>query len=317
MAPLAIGIHGGCGTLDRSLLSESDWTESRQHLADALRAGWKILQRGGTSLDAVQAAVLVMEDSVHFNAGYGAALTAESTHELDASIMDGATLKAGAVCGVRRVRNPILAARAVMDHSSSVLLAGAAADSLAATQGLAMVDNAYFTTQRRVQALASLKAHAAKGTAASASEAEKHGTVGAVALDSEGNLAAATSTGGFNNKPVGRVGDSPIIGAGTYAKNGAAAVSGTGQGEIFIRCAAAYDVIARMIYGNSDLEQATTAVVFETLSSHNIGAGLVAVDMRGRVLAPFNTLGMYRGWVMADGAVVVGTHKELHPMGSA
>jgi L-asparaginase / beta-aspartyl-peptidase len=317
MPPIAIGIHGGCGTLERSLLSEADWAESRQHLADALRAGWKILQRGGTSLDAVQAAVIVMEGSIHFNAGYGAALTADSRHELDASIMDGSTLKAGAVCGVQRVRNPILAARVVMDHSPSVLLAGSAADRLAEAHGLAMVDNAYFTTERRVQALASLKSRSVKGTAASASEAEKHGTVGAVALDKAGGLAAATSTGGFNNKPPGRIGDSPIIGAGTYARNGAAAVSGTGQGEIFIRCVAAYDVVARMTYGGADLEQATNAVVFETLSSHKIGAGLVSVDMRGRVLTPFNTLGMYRGWIMADAAVVVGTHKELHSMGRA
>lgn len=315
MAPIAIGIHGGCGTLDASLMSEAEWAEARQHLADALKAGWEILRRGGASVDAVEAAIVVMENSWHFNAGYGAALNAAGEHELDASIMDGATLAGGAVCAARRIRNPIRAARAVMDQGTSVLLAAGAADDFAASRGLDMVENSYFTTERRVAALASLKKRAAVGTLQMASEAEKHGTVGAVALDAHGNLAAGTSTGGFNNKPVGRIGDTPILGAGTYARNGVCAVSGTGQGEIFIRRAAAYDVAARMMYRGQSLDDATRALVFETLSSHKIGAGMVACDAAGNVVTPYNTLGMYRGRVSADGRCVVATHAEEFVMG--
>ncbi|MEO5770587.1 MAG: isoaspartyl peptidase/L-asparaginase [Burkholderiaceae bacterium] len=317
MAEIAIGLHGGCGTLSSSLLSPAEWAESRDHLAHALRAGWQILRANGSALDAVQAAVVVMEDSPHFNAGHGAALTDTGEHELDASIMDGATLAAGAVCTVRRTRNPVNAARAVLDEGRVVLLAGAAADAFAKAQGLAMVEPAYFTTQRRVDALRSLQAKAASGQILLASEAEKHGTVGAVARDGQGHLAAATSTGGFNNKPEGRVGDSPIIGAGTYARDGVCAVSCTGQGEIFIRRVAAYDIAARMSYAKQTLEEAANTVVFETLSSHGIGAGMVVLGATGDVLAPYNTLGMYRGWITTDGQVTVATHKELHSMGRA
>jgi beta-aspartyl-peptidase (threonine type) len=310
--PIAVAVHGGCGTLALKLQSDAEWTETRQHLAASLRAAWTILRAGGSALDAAEAAVVVMEDSRHFNAGYGAALCESGEHELDASIMDGATLAAGAVCTARRIRNPVRAARAVMEKSDCVLLAAAAADDFAERCGLAMVENGYFTTDRRVTALASLKARKARGTIAQASEAERHGTVGAVALDAAGNLAAATSTGGFNNKPVGRVGDTPIIGAGTYARNGLCAVSCTGQGEVFMRRVAAYDVAARMDYAGRTLAEAADAVVFEALSSHKIGAGLVAVDARGNVVAPFNTLGMARGWIGPDGAVHVATHQDVH-----
>ncbi len=315
MSPIAIGIHGGCGTLDQSLMSAAEWAEARQHLADALKAGWALLRKGASSIDAVEAAVVVMENSWHFNAGFGAALNTAGEHELDASIMDGATLGGGAVCAVRRIRNPVRAARAVMEKSANVLIAGAAADDFAAACGLDMVPNSYFTTERRVAALASLKARAATGTIQMASEAEKHGTVGAVALDLAGNLAAATSTGGFNNKPVGRVGDTPILGAGNYARNGVCAVSGTGQGEVFIKRAAAYDVAARMMYAGQSLEQATKTLVFDTLASHKIGAGMVACDAAGNVFAPYNTLGMYRGWVTADGECTVATHKQEFLLG--
>jgi beta-aspartyl-peptidase (threonine type) len=256
-------------------------------------------------------AVIAMEDSPHFNAGYGAALTENAEHEMDASIMDGATLRAGAVCAVRTIRNPIRAARAVMEKTDCVLLAANAADQFARTAGLETVPNSYFTTERRVKALASLKERATRGTIGMASEAEKHGTVGAVALDQNGNLAAATSTGGFNNKPVGRVGDTPIIGAGTYAQNGLCAVSCTGQGEIFMRRVAAYDVAARMSYAGHMLKQATDALVFDVLASHKIGAGMVAVDARGQVYAPFNTLGMARGWAGPDGVYHVATHADV------
>ena len=315
MTPIAIGIHGGCGTLDRSLMTEAEWTEARADLAQALRAGWSVLAQGGSSVDAVEAAVVVMEDSWHFNAGYGAALNAAGEHELDASIMEGATLAGGAVCAARRIKNPIKAARFVMERSPSVLITGPAADDFAAGCGLDMVANSFFTTERRVAALSSLKARAATGTIQMASEAEKHGTVGAVALDERGTLAAATSTGGFNNKPVGRVGDSPILGAGTYARNGVCAVSGTGQGEVFIKRAAAYDVAARMMYGGQSLQEAADALVFDTLASHNIGAGMVTCDAYGRVHAPFNTLGMYRGWVTGDGQMAVGTHRDMYDLG--
>jgi L-asparaginase / beta-aspartyl-peptidase len=314
--PIAIGIHGGCGTLERSLLSEAAWAEARAHLADALKAGWAALAAGRHAVDAVEAAVAVMEDSPHFNAGYGAALTEAADHELDASIMRGDTLAAGAVAAVRRVRNPVRAARAVMERSDSVLMTGAAADDFMRSAGLAMVENSYFTTERRVAALNSLKQRRAAGTIRMASEAEKHGTVGAVALDTNGNLAAATSTGGFNNKPRGRVGDSAVIGAGTYAKNGVCAVSCTGQGEFFIRHAAAYDIAARMQYAGRTLEQATDAIVHEVMKAHRIGAGLAAIDAAGRVLTPFNTIGMYRGWITTAGELAVATHQEVHQLGS-
>ncbi len=317
MSGIAIGLHGGCGTLQRSLMSEEDWLESRNHMADALRAGWRILRGGGSALDAVQATVVVLEDSPHFNAGYGAALNEAAEHELDASIMDGATLAAGAVCGLRRTRNPVAAARAVLDSGRAVLLAGAAADDFAASQGLAMVGHDYFTTPRRVDALRVLQERAAMGSFVPSSEAEKHGTVGAVARDTQGHLAAATSTGGFNNKPRGRVGDSPIIGAGTYAKDGVCAVSCTGQGEIFIRRVAAYDLAARISYGGQPLAEAANTLVMDTLTSHGIGAGLIAMGANGDPVAPFNTLGMYRGWISTGGELTVATHQALHAMGPA
>ena len=315
MAGIALGLHGGCGTLERSLQSEADWAESREHLALALRAGWKILRSGGSALDAVQAAVVVMEDSPHFNAGHGAALTARAEHELDAAIMDGNNLAAGAVCMVRRVRNPVLAARAVLDAAKAVLMAGDAADEFAAKAGLSMVKPSYFTTQRRVDALHLLQQREQTGAFIPASEAEKHGTVGAVARDAHGHLAAATSTGGFNNKPAGRVGDSPIIGAGTYARDGVCAVSCTGQGEIFIRRVAAYDLAARMQYAGQTLQDAANALVFDTLASHKIGAGMVTLGATGNPFAPYNTLGMYRGWITTDGDMTVATHAQLHLIG--
>ena len=315
MSDMAIGLHGGCGALAHDLLSAADWAESREHMAQALRAGWTILCAGGSALDAVQASVVVMEDSPHFNAGHGAALTETAQHELDAAIMDGATLAAGAVCIVRRTRNPVKAARAVLDSGRAVLLSGVAADQFAEQHGLEMVPNDYFTTQRRIDALRSLQQKAATGSFIPASEAEKHGTVGAVARDAQGHLAAATSTGGFNNKPAGRVGDSPIIGAGTYAQDGVCAVSCTGQGEIFIRRVAAYDLAARMHYGGQTLASAANALVFDTLASHNIGAGMVTLGATGNPFAPYNTLGMYRGWITTDGEMTVATHAQLHPMG--
>lgn len=314
-AGLALGLHGGCGTLERSLMSEAEWTEARAHIGAALIAGWQILLARGAAVDAVEATVVALEDSPHFNAGHGAALTSESTHELDASIMDGATLRAGAVAGVRRVRNPVRAARAVMDSGLAVLMGGDAADAFAAARGLAMVDPSYFTTQRRIDALASLKRKAASGQLLRASEAEKHGTVGAVARDATGRLAAATSTGGFNNKPVGRIGDSPVVGAGVYAADGVCAVSCTGQGEIFIRCVAAHELAARIRYKGESLERASRDIVHDLVGGFGIGAGMIALGPTGDPVAPFNTLGMYRGWITTAGEMFVATHHEVHALG--
>jgi beta-aspartyl-peptidase (threonine type) len=305
-----LAIHGGCGVLARSELTEAEWAEARDHLAESLRAGWAVLKAGGRALDAVQAAVIVMEDSPHFNAGHGAALNHDGEHELDSSIMDGATLAAGAVVAARRIRNPVKAARAVLDSGTLAMLAGPAADVFAGDQGLELVDPSYFTTARRLENLQSLIRRGQDGTYAAASEGEKHGTVGAVALDAEAHLAAATSTGGYTNKPAGRVGDSPIIGAGTYALDGACAVSGTGQGEYFIRHVLGHEIASRIAYLGQSLATASEGVLAD-LSPYKIGAGLVSVDAKGEIAAPFNTAGMFRGWVTADGEACVGTHMEV------
>jgi beta-aspartyl-peptidase (threonine type) len=313
MKRIGIGIHGGCGTLAAHELSEAGWEELRKHLVESLRAGWQLLRSGGSAVDAVEAAVVVLEDSPHFNAGHGAALNEAGEHELDASIMEGGQRCAGAVSLARRIRNPIRAARAVMTNSDCVLISGEAADRFAESQGLTVVDNAYFTTERRVAALASLKERARRGTLVSASEAERHGTVGAVALDAAGHLAAATSTGGFNNKPVGRVGDSPVIGAGTYAQDGVCAVSCTGQGEFFIRYVVAHEIAARMRLAGQSVNDAGDAMVHRVMREHRVGAGLIALDAQGRFHAPYNTGGMARGWVDAAGTGWVATHGEQHP----
>ena len=313
---IALAIHGGCGTLPKSEMSEAEWAEARADLAASLRAGWAILNQGGSAVDAVEAAVRVMEDSAHFNAGYGAALNADGEHELDASIMDGATLAAGALAGVKRIRNPVSAAKALMLRGDPLLLAGDAGDAFAALEGLDMVENGYFSTERRRKNLSSMKIRELVGAAAGASEAEKHGTVGAVALDSAGHLAAATSTGGYTNKPVGRVGDSPIIGAGTYARDGRCAVSGTGKGEYFIRYCVGHEIASLIAYKGLSLEGATDTVLAE-LSEHKIGAGLVAVSADGTIVAPYNTEGMYRGWVTADGLIHVATHDHVEMAGQA
>lgn len=308
MSPIALAIHGGCGVLPKNELTETEWAEARADLTRALQAGYAILSAGGAALDAVEAAVVVLEDSPHFNAGHGAALNADGIHELDASIMDGATLAAGAVTLTRQIRNPVRAARAVMASNDVVFLGGDAADEFARTRGLAMVEQSYFSTPRRVAALATMKAHAAAGTLASASEGEKHGTVGAVALDRHGHLAAATSTGGFNNKAAGRIGDTPVIGAGTYARDGACAVSCTGQGEYFIRHAVAHDIVSRVAYLRESIVDAADRLM-QDLAPHGIGAGLIVVGADGNVTLPFNTDGMFRGWVRTDGVCHVATHR--------
>ena len=310
MTTFALAIHGGCGVLAPHDLEPAAWQDARLDLARALRAGWSLLRDGGQALDAVEAAVVVLEDSAHFNAGHGAALNAEGDHELDAAIMNGADLAAGAVLAARRIRNPVKAARAVLDSGNVVMLTGPAADRFAGDRGLMIVDPAYFTTEQRQQTLDSMKAHERAGTTASASEAEKHGTVGAVALDRHGHLAAATSTGGYTNKPAGRVGDSPIIGAGTYARDGVCAVSGTGQGEYFIRHVLGHEIASRIAYRGETLEAATAGVIAD-LAPYRIGAGLIALDAEGRIATPFNTPGMFRGWVTTTGELHVATHREV------
>ena len=311
MPPIALGIHGGCGVMARGDLDEAAWADARADLARALRAGWDVLRAHGSAVSAVEAAVVVMEDSPHFNAGRGAALNAEGQALLDAAIMDGATLAAGAVSAVSRSRNPVRVARALMEAGESVMLTGAGADRFAEAQNLPVMDPAYFVTERQRTALARMKAHRAAGTDRDAGEAEKHGTVGAVALDADGHLAAATSTGGFTNKPVGRVGDSPIIGAGTYARDGGCAVSGTGAGEFFIRHVVGHEIASRMRYLGEDLATAAARVVTEDLSPHGIGAGLVGIDGAGCVVTPYNTQGMFRGWVTPDGGFHVATHEKI------
>ena len=313
---LALAIHGGCGTLPKAEMTEAEWAQARSDLASALRAGWAILSKGGAAVDAVEAAVRVMEDSPHFNAGHGSAFNTEGEHELDASIMDGATLAAGAICGAKRIRNPVSAAKALMLRGDPLLLAGPAADDFAEHEGVDTVANAHFSTERRRKNLASMKLREIVGTAAEASEAEKHGTVGAVACDAQGHLAAATSTGGYTNKPVGRVGDSPIIGAGTYARDGRCAVSGTGKGEYFMRYCVGHEIASLIAYKGLSLEAATDAVLAE-LSEHKIGAGLVAVDADGGIVSPYNTEGMYRGWVTEDGLIHVATHDHVELAGQA
>lgn len=282
-----LAIHGGAGTIARRELTPRREKQYRAALLAALRSGYAALDGGGSSLDAVVAAVVVLEDSPLFNAGRGAVFNAAGEHELDAAVMDGATRKAGAVAAVRRVKNPVLAARAVMERTPHVLLAGADADRFARAAGLTMVPPRYFSTRERTRALVRARRDGAAGAA------DRHGTVGAVALDRRGNLAAATSTGGYTNKMPGRVGDSPIIGAGTYADD-RCAVSGTGPGEYFMRAVLAHDVAARMRYRGESLAQAARRALARLARLGGDG-GLIAVDRGGNVATPFVSEGMYRG----------------------
>jgi len=267
-------------------MSASRSASCRKALEEAVFLGWDILRRGGSSLDAVTACVVVLEDSPLFNAGRGAVYNADGRHELDAGVMDGATLRAGAVAGVGRIRNPVLAARAVMEKTRHVLLVGKGAERFAARQKLALVTASYFHTPERLRALRrNLRSH--------------HGTVGAVALDAKGRLAAATSTGGYTGKMPGRVGDSPIVGAGVYA-DATCAVSGTGLGEAFIRAVVGHDVAARMRYRRETLARASAAALRNVARLGGDG-GLIAIDRRGNIAMPFSSEGMYRAAIGRDG----------------
>ncbi|MGX5817001.1 isoaspartyl peptidase/L-asparaginase family protein [Chitinophaga lutea] len=302
-------IHGGAGTITRQLMTPDKEKAYAAALTEALQKGYAILRQGGSSLDAVEAAVRVMEDSPLFNAGKGAVFTAEGRNELDASIMNGRTLEAGAVAGVTTIRNPITAARAVMEKTKHVMLIGPGADKFAKEAGLEIVDPSYFYTESRWKGLE--RARKLDSTASQLDHADtsgrdrKFGTVGAVALDKAGNLAAATSTGGMTNKKFGRVGDSPIIGAGTYANNATCAVSCTGWGEYFIRLGVAKTVSDLMEYKGLPVAEAARILIMEKVPALGGDGGLIALDKNGHMTMPFNTEGMYRGTVTESGKVEV------------
>jgi len=306
-------IHGGAGTIDRSKMTPEKEREYRAGLERALAAGYDILKNGGSSLHATEAAVRVLEDDSRFNAGKGSVFTSAGTNEMDAAIMDGKTLAAGAVAVLKHVKNPISLARLVMEKSGHVMMDGEGAEAFAQENGIELVDEKYFFTQERWDALQKIKAAEKHRTGAPAkafliTDQDRHGTVGAVALDRNGNLAAATSTGGTTNKRPGRVGDSPVIGAGTYANNATCAVSATGDGEYFIRATVGHDLSALMEYRGMSLKEAAQAVLDKVAKLGGTG-GLIAIDRQGNVALPFNTTGMYRGYVDRDGKFVVEIYK--------
>jgi len=281
-------LHGGAGVITRAKLTPEREAAIRADLERALRAAYAVLQRGGSSVDAVPAAITILEDSPLFNAGKGAVFTHDGINELDAAIMNGRAHTAGAIAGVRTIKNPILLAKAVMDNGRYVMLSGSGAEQFAATAGIEIVDPSYFRTEERWQELQK------------AIDEDHYGTVGAVALDRTGALAAGTSTGGLTNKRYGRIGDSPIIGAGTYADDDCG-VSATGHGELFIRYTVAKDICARMEYTHVSLAQAADEVVMHELVEAHGDGGVIALDADGHWTLPFNTPGMYRGYITDDG----------------
>ncbi|HLO71984.1 MAG TPA: isoaspartyl peptidase/L-asparaginase [Flavipsychrobacter sp.] len=290
---IRLAIHGGAGTILRSCMTAELQQQYEQGLQDALQAGYSVLQSGGSAVDAVQAAVVSLEDFPLFNAGRGSVFNNVGRHEMDASIMDGSNLMAGAVSGISHIKNPVLLARTIMDKSEHVLLCGQGAEQFAKQQGLQFEDDAYFYVQHRYEQWQ----QALKEDSISLDHNDKKfGTVGAVALDANGNLAAATSTGGMTNKKFGRMGDSPIIGAGTYANNNTCAISCTGHGELFIRAVVAYDISCLMEYKGLSLKEACDVVVHDKLVKIQGEGGLVAIDKHGNIELPFNSEGMYRGY---------------------
>ena len=313
MGKAVIAIHGGAGAITRAQLSQEQELRYIQALSDIVETGQRMLEDGRSALDVVTEAVRLLEECPLFNAGIGAVYTRDETHELDACVMDGNTLNAGAVAGVSHLRNPILAARLVMEHSPHVMMIGEGAENFAIAQGMERVSADIFSTPERYAQL--LAAQSAGETvldhsATPLDENNKMGTVGAVALDMFGNLAAATSTGGMTNKLPGRVGDSPLVGAGCYANNASVAVSCTGTGEVFIRALAAYDIAALMDYGGLSLSEACERVVMEKLPALGGSGGLIAVDHEGNVALPFNSEGMYRAWGYAGDTPTTGIYRE-------
>lgn len=316
----AIVIHGGAGTILKENMTPEMEEAYRSKLTEALTTGYEILKNGGSSLDAVEKTINIMEDSPLFNAGKGAVFTNAGTNELDASIMDGKTLQAGAVAGVKHIKNPISLARLVMEKSPHVMMAGEGAEAFAQEQGIEMVPQEYFFTERRWEQLQrkkqqetgkekSLNQTQPQGRQ-EAAEIEKFGTVGVVALDQQGNLAAGTSTGGMTNKRWGRVGDSPIIGAGTYADNRTCAVSATGDGEYFIRLGVAHDISALVAYQNMSVADAADLVIHKKLTGLGGSGGVIVMDKEGNIAMTFNTTGMYRGYVNTKGEMLVRIYGE-------
>lgn len=312
-------IHGGAGTILKKNMTPQKEAAYKAGLEDALKAGYKAIQAGKSSLDAVETTIRVLEDNPLFNAGKGAVFTHDGRNEMDAAIMNGKTLEAGSVAGVSTIRNPITAARAVMQKSEHVMLVGRGAEQFAKEAGLEIVDPSYFRTQERWDGLQkALREDSVKskldhsyqpaGKLGIENIDNKFGTVGAVALDKAGNLAAGTSTGGMTNKKYGRVGDAPIIGAGTYANNNTVAVSCTGWGEFFIRSVVAYDLSALMAYKGLSVQEAGKAVI-EKVGKLGGNGGLIALDKEGHAALPFNTEGMYRGLVTADGKIIIEIYK--------
>lgn len=337
MTYAVLAVHGGAGAIAREEASATVREIYQGAMREILHHAGRMLDEGGTALDAVTEAVRLLEESPLFNAGHGSVFTSAGTHELDAAIMDGQTLKSGAVANLRTVRNPVLAARAVMERSQHVLFVAEGAEAFARAQGLECVDPSFFSTPERRAQLERVQRTSAGQTAldhdgASAAQStvppsfpggtqdsalssppldedRKLGTVGAVALDAHGNLAAATSTGGMTNKQPGRVGDAPIIGAGCYANNRTCAISTTGTGEMFIRLVAAHDVAAQMEYAGASLEEATHRVVHDKLPLIDGRGGLIAVDAHGNISMPFNTEGMYRGFIRTGQTPVVAIYR--------
>lgn len=299
---ISLVIHGGAGTIKRDQLSTEQEQAIKQSLQDALNAGYAVLEGGGDSTQAIIAAIKVMEDAPHFNAGKGAVYTKPGKHELDASIMRGSDLQAGAVAGVSFTKNPIMAAEQVMLNSPHVMLAGSGADTFSKLRGLEQVENNYFDTEARFKAWQEVDAKTRAKQAETADgqdvlDAEfKFGTVGAVAVDQHGTIAAGTSTGGMTYKAWGRIGDSPVIGAGTYADNRSCGISATGHGEFFIRYAVAHDICARVRYQGKSLQQAADEVIMQELNEVGGSGGIIGMDPQGNPVMVFNTPGMYRGY---------------------
>lgn len=301
-------IHGGAGAITKQNMTPELEQAYHQALKDALNAGYNILEKNGSSLDAVEQAICVLEDCPLFNAGKGAVFTKAGENELDSAIMDGKTLMAGMTAGLKHIKNPILLARSIMEKSPHVMLIGEGAELFAKHQGFELVDPSYFRIEQQWQKLERAKHREQHNPDENISEDEKHGTVGAVALDQHGNLAAGTSTGGMTNKHVGRVGDSPIVGAGTYANNHTCAISATGHGEYIMRLVGAYDVSALMAYQGLTVQKAAETVILEKLSGLGGTGGLIAIDKEGNIALPFNTEGMYRGYYLNDGKPVTEIH---------
>lgn len=319
MGKAVIAIHGGAGAIARASMSVEKEQQYIQSLSAIIIRGQAILAEGGSALDAVTEAVRLLEECPLFNAGKGAVFTHQGTHEMDACVMDGHSLQAGAVAGVKQVRNPVLAARAVLESSPHVLLIGEGAEAFASAHGLEQVDADFFYTQQRweqwqraISTQQMLLDHddVSQTPDDPLDPDRKFGTVGAVALDLHGNLAAATSTGGMTNKQAGRVGDSPIVGAGCYANNASVAVSCTGTGEVFMRTLAAYDIAALMEYGGLSLQEASNRVIMEKIKVLNGSGGAIAVDRDGNVALPFNSEGMYRGFGYVSDAPNVSIYRE-------